>query len=594
MYFILMIPQKKCPLIYDAADQTWLYFSNPHEVLCTSAINNVVPMLEYINSQVNNHSMCAAGFLSYEASPAFDEALTVMVSGNFPLLWFGLYASPERITLPILSTDTINSLPQFAMPVSTLEYCSAIATIRECIAKGETYQVNYTMRLTAQDVPNPWQTFLRMTAAQKASYGAYLETDDHAICCASPEMLFEYRDGIIASRPMKGTEPRGLWSAQDIHQKRLLQKSSKNRAENVMITDMVRNDIGRVAINNTVRVPELFTIEQYPTVWQMTSTVTAQTKASIPEIMKAMFPAASITGAPKASTMNIICGLETSPRHIYTGSIGFILPEKAQFNVAIRTLLVNKHTGAAEYGTGGGITWPSDAEEEYAECRTKTAVLFTPPLPDFSLLETMLWTPEDGVFLLRQHIYRLLSSARYFGFTLNGLIIRNNLADTAGSLPPHAHRIRLTVAADGVPTITAVPFSPAQPSATPIGLSYASSPVDMSNVLLYHKTTQRSMYDKARAGMNDNEDVILWNAQGHVTETSRANIVIHSNGKLYTPPVSSGLLPGTLRAELIRKGVIHERIITRDDMQNAESIFVINALRKWRTAVLTNLHSDPK
>lgn len=580
--------------MYDASDQTWLYFSNPHEVLSVAAINDVVPLLEYINVQVNDHSMCAAGFLSYEAAPAFDEALTVKESNSFPLVWFGLYALPERITLPSLSADTPYCLPKFAMPVSTLEYYSAIASIRKCIARGETYQVNYTMRLRAQDVPNPWETFLRMTAAQKACYGAYLETDEHTICCASPEMLFEYQKGIITSRPMKGTALRGLSSEQDMHQKRLLKESSKNRAENVMITDMVRNDIGRVAINNTVRVPELFTIEQYPTVWQMTSTITAQTKASIPDIMKAMFPGASITGAPKASTMNIICGLETSPRHVYTGSIGFIMPKKTQFNVAIRTLLVNKHTGAAEYGTGGGITWPSDPEEEYAECRSKTAVLFTPPLPDFSLLETMLWTPEEGFFIFRQHLYRLLSSARYFGFTLNGKTIRNSLEDTAGSLPQHPHRIRLTVAADGTYAITAEPFTPAQPGAKTVGLSYASSPVDISNVFLYHKTTQRRLYDEARAGMNDNEDVILWNAQGQVTETCRANIVIHSNGKLYTPPVSSGLLPGTLRAELVRNGVIHERIITRDDMQKAESIFVINALRKWRTAVLTNLHSDPK
>jgi para-aminobenzoate synthetase/4-amino-4-deoxychorismate lyase len=580
--------------MYDATAKTWLYFNNPYEILCATTLAEVIPMLEYVAAKVNQNAVGAAGFLSYEASPAFDKALTVKECSSFPLLWFGLYALPQPIQLPPAQPDNAEAMLQFTMPESEAAYGAAIAAIRECIASGQTYQVNYTMRLTSTHVRNPWNTFLRLSAAQQAEYGAYLETDDYHLCSASPEMLFDYRNGLLTSRPMKGTASRGLWSRHDMQQKKWLQASTKNRAENVMITDMVRNDIGRVAINNTVCVPELFTIERYPTVWQMTSTVTAQTHAIVPEIMAAMFPAASITGAPKASTMGIIRNLETSPRRIYTGSIGFMLPGRAQFNVAIRTLLVNKHSGSAEYGTGGGITWPSDAAEEYAECRAKTAVLFTEPLPDFSLLETLLWTPEEGYYLLRQHMYRLLSSARYFGFSINGKKIRTCLADKANGLPDKVHRIRLTVSADGIPELTATPFTPAHPGMPPLHLSYAAKPVNSSSVLLYHKTTHRTVYDTARAGMNDNEDVILWNTEGHVTETSRANIVIHSNGKLYTPPISCGLLPGTQRAELVRKGVIHERIITRDDLQNADSIFVINALRKWRTAVLTIPHSASK
>jgi para-aminobenzoate synthetase/4-amino-4-deoxychorismate lyase len=325
---------------------------------------------------------------------------------------------------------------------------------------------------------------------------------------------------------------------------------------------MVRNDMGRVAAVGSVQVASLFDVERYPTLWQMTSTVTAKTDVSLGDIMTALFPCASITGAPKPSTMQIIANLETMPRRVYTGCIGFIAPNKrAQFNVAIRTVLIDKEIGEAEYGVGGGIVWDSVSGDEYEECQVKARIL-TERRPDFSLLETLLWTPEEGYFLLEYHLQRLRDSAAYFDFPENVDKIRDGTISCQETML----------------TMTNEP--------QPVRLGIAPTPVDSANPFLYHKTTHRQVYDAARSGCPDCDDVLLWNEQGEITETCIANVVLEFDGELVTPPVRCGLLPGTFRAWLLDQGIVREKVVTIKGLKRSKRIYLVNSVRKWRDAIL--------
>ncbi len=369
-------------VIHDAGLKQWLRFREPEQVIRADCIDQVVPKLELVERTIREQKMYAAGFISYEASPAFDMALHTHSLSSFPLLWFGLYKKPEVIDLSIPSPSLDYTQHEWSPSVSEEEYKVAIARIKSHIARGETYQVNYTMRLRTPFSGNPYSFFLKLVQAQQTNYAAYVDIEQFTICSASPELFFSLSGNQLISRPMKGTTARGCTLIEDRAMAEWLRHSEKNRAENVMIVDMIRNDIGKVADLHSVRVPSLFDVEQYPTVWQMTSTVTATTSASLCDIISALFPCASITGAPKPSTMQIISTLETTPRRIYTGCIGFISPDRTQFNVAIRTVLIDKQIGQAEYGVGGGIVWDSVSSDEYVECQIKARVLTT-NRPDF-------------------------------------------------------------------------------------------------------------------------------------------------------------------------------------------------------------------
>ena len=305
---------------------------------------------------------------------------------------------------------------------------------------------------------------------------------------------------------MKGTASRGYSWATDEASVAWLRQSEKNQAENVMIVDMIRNDMGRVATVGSVSAPRLFDVERYPTVLQMTSTVQSETQASLVEIMQALFPCASITGAPKVRTMQIIADLETEPRGVYTGSIGFIAPDRrVQFNVAIRTVVVDKTSGWAEYGVGSGIVWDSDAEDEYRECRIKASVLTQPP-PEFDLLESLLWDPTDGYFLLERHLQRLQQAARYFVISLDADSAVQALHDYAETLPAQPHKVRLLVSQQGDISVEAAPIDP-DATKRPLRLGLATDPVQTANPFLFHKTTHRTVYDQALASRPDCDDV---------------------------------------------------------------------------------------
>ena len=568
--------QKNEVLLKDGGE--WLRFANPRKVICVERLDEARGALEEVERLVEERGWSAAGFVSYEAAPAFDSALRVLSDGNFPLLWFGLYPAPQVLqTSEVLSGFGNLMALDWRPSVERERYNAAIEKIKDYIARGRTYQVNYTMRLNAEFGGGfgAWDFFQHLAQSQN-KYAAYVDAGRFAICSASPELFFKLDGDKIYSRPMKGTVKRGRTTAEDREQAEWLKASVKNRAENVMIVDMLRNDLGRIAKTGSVHVPDLFAVEKYPTLFQMTSTVQAKTDVSLTEIFAALFPCASITGAPKVSAMNIIAELESTPRKLYTGSVGCILPNrKAQFNVAIRTAIIDKETQSAEYGVGGGVVWDSTSADEYSEALLKARVLTESPRP-FDLLETLLWTPGEGFFLREKHRARMADSADYFGFPFSGEKFDECLNQLeAGFASPR--RVRILLDTSGRFQCEAEDF---QPRKNIFKVRLAEKPINAQDVFLFHKTTRREMYPPAPAGC---DDLLLWNENEELTEFIVGNLVVELDGSLFTPPVSCGLLAGTFRAYLLETGQVRERAIRKDELAQCEKVFLVNSVRKWVT-----------
>ena len=571
------MPQEEIQaLFHDEAHGRWLRFSHPVCVLTATRHDEVVPLLREAEERVERDGVHAAGFISYEAAPAFDPSLPTRLDDRFPLLWFGLFAETASAAGPPEPSPDAHSL-DWRPSITPKEYRTGLRQIRELIRAGDTYQVNFTYRMRAETDQPPWTLFTQLVGDAAPPFAAFVDTGDWSVCSASPELFFRLEGNVIESRPMKGTAARGRWYEDDRERAAALRASAKERAENVMIVDMVRNDLGRIAHGGSVHVPALFTVEQYPSVWQMTSTVGATTHASLTDILKACFPPASITGAPKRRTMEIIAELESTPRRVYTGTVGFLGPgRRAQFNVAIRTALVHRPAGRAEYGVGGGITVDSDTESEFEESRIKAAIL-RPPRPRFDLLETMHWSPQHGFARLPHHLGRLAHSAAYFGFALDLNRVQLELQRTAEGLERKPHRVRLAVARTGAAECTARPLTPEDLAfgETPL----AAAPVDRTNVFLYHKTTDRSVYETALRGRPGAADVLLYNEAGEVTESTIANVAFDFDGALFTPPVRCGLLPGACRAALLDTGRLQERVITVEEALRCPRAYLMNGVR---------------
>lgn len=560
---------------------TWLHFANPYRLISAEKPDEIVPALHEIERLVKINEWHAAGFLSYKAASAFDPALQTRASSGFPYLWFGLYPKPRAVKLPepVGPKEMLNWQPT----VDRRTYNAAIAKIKDHIATGRTYQVNYTMRLQADFTGSPWEFFLQLAQKQN-NHAAYVDTGRYVICSASPELFFQLDGNTITCQPMKGTVGRGRTTKEDRERSEWLQSSTKNRAENVMIVDMIRNDVGRIAKIGSVRVPQLFQIERYPTLWQMTSTVTAETESSFAEILAALFPSASITGAPKVSTMKIIAELESTPRRIYTGSIGYISPErKGTFNVAIRTALIDRESRKAEYGTGGGIVWDSTSADEYAEALLKAHVLVEQPDP-FALLESMLWTPEGGFFLHEKHVARMLHSANYFDIPFTKEKLEEYLKQVSASLRT-PQRVRIFLDQAGKLTSEATSFEP-EPDSDILKARLAEQPVDSNDIFLFHKTTRRAIHESAQAECEECDDVLLYNEAGELTEFTIGNLVAEMDGRLFTPPIACGVLPGTFRAHLMESGQIAERTIRVEQLKDCTRLFRVNSVRKWQRAEL--------
>lgn len=564
-------------------------------VVEASAIEDVVTAIDEIETQARR-GLWAVGFIGYEAAPAFDPDLTVRARGahhrELPLLWFGLY---ER---QLFNPEPEDDLGEYRLSAwewvdTKRHFVDDVETIRRHIIAGDTYQVNYTSRLRARFGGDALAFYHDLAAAQSGGYGTYLDTGRFHIVSASPELFFDrYPSGKgvdrLITRPMKGTIGRGRWVAEDEAQRRALEESEKDRAENLIIVDLLRNDLGRVARFGSVAVTDLLAVERYDTVWQMTSTITGEVDAgvSLRSILTALFPCGSITGAPKVRTMQIISDVESEPRGVYTGAIGFVSPPdasgpRASFSVGIRTVVVDGETGDAEYGIGGGITFDSDPECEYEEATLKAQIL-SYGSSDFELLETMRWHPEAGWYWLQAHLDRLEESGGYFGIGID----RNEVADrleaaVAGS---GESRVRLTVDRRGRISISVTPL--AEDDYRSITLAIDTEPVDTSSPFLFHKTTRRSVYEKARQRHPHADDVLLVNEAGQITETTIANVAVNLDGNWATPPVAAGCLPGVYRRVLLEEGTIHEREIELADLARCDGIALLNSVRLWRPAFL--------
>ncbi len=568
----------------------WLHFTSPKEIFTTNKISEVENILTEVESIVEKEKVWAAGFLSYEASEAFDKAIKSKPGGNFPLIWFGIYNSPaviEEIEKPLLITNEL----LLRKNITDEDYEKAFNKIKFYIEQGDTYQINFTYRLLEEYFIDPWEIFKHLVAQQGNHYSAFVNLKDYSVCSASPELFFYLDNNSIESHPMKGTIERGLTYPDDVAKSNELFNSQKDRAENLMIVDMVRNDLGRIAEISTVQVEKLFNIEKYPTLWQMTSKVKAVTRSSLSRIFRAMFPAASITGAPKINAMKIIDELETTPRKIYTGSIGFIAPSKqSQFNVAIRTLLFDKMNNKIEYGVGGGIVWDSILEKEIKECNTKANIL-KPLIPEFQLLETLLWQPDSSFHLLDLHLERMEKSALYFDFTFDRNLVLEELINFSGGLNNKSYKIRLLLSADGKIKIESSILTNTNTNEVQL-IGLAKSFVSSDNVFLYHKTTNRNVYRNAFSESSGLNDVLLYNERDEITESTIANVGFEKDGKLFTPPVKCGLLAGTYRQQLLEQGIIEEKIIYRNQLNEFDNIYLINSVRgRYKVRIITGNHS---
>jgi para-aminobenzoate synthetase / 4-amino-4-deoxychorismate lyase len=509
----------------------------------------------------------AVGYVSYEAAPAFDAALAVRAGGAMPMARFEVFSgySSEPLPAPARAESISWALPDRS------RYIGAVERIREEIAAGRTYQVNLTARLTAAFAGDAFALYESMRRAQGAGYHAYLELPDFTIASASPELFFAIDGRRIRTRPMKGTRARGRYTAEDDQLARELALSEKDRAENLMIVDLLRNDLGRVAEVGTVDVTSLFEIERYHTVHQMTSRIEARLgeNVSLLDVFDALFPCGSVTGAPKISTMQLIAELESETREVYCGAIGVIEPGRATFSVPIRTVWIERARALACYGTGAGITYDSDAALEYDEIVAKAAVL-TEEWPDFELLETM--RLEQGeIVRLERHLARLMDSASYFGITIDATAARSALSN----LPPTGTgRVRLLVDQTGQPRTELHALEPVERR----DVSVALTPVRSSDRFLFHKTTNRGVYQRHSS---DAWDVLLWNERGEITEFTRGNVVLMLDGELVTPARDCGLLAGCFRAQLLDAGTVREAVIPLTDLGRATSIWFINSVREW-------------
>ncbi|MCE3555004.1 aminodeoxychorismate synthase component I [Pseudonocardia sp. RS11V-5] len=529
----------------------------------------------------------AFGMVTYEAAGGLDPTLATRepVDG-LPLAWFGL--TREAQTAPVVTHGP--RVPYAAGPWvaewDAAAHRAAVETVRARIAAGETYQCNLTTRLTTPVSGDLTRLYRDLALGQRGAHHAYLDTGRFVVASASPELFFETRGDRILMRPMKGTAPRGRTTAEDDEAVARLRGSAKERAENVMIVDLVRNDLARLARPGTVTVPRLLGTERYPTVHQLTSDVTAQLRPGVglTETFRALFPCGSVTGAPKARTMQLIREVEASPRGVYCGAIGVVAPAeqpvRARFSVAIRTVVVDRERGTATYGTGGGVTWGSEPAAEYAELQAKARVLDARP-EDFHLIETM--RHEAGrLRSLDAHLARVRDSATYFGFRFDEAAVRGELiARLTGCADA---RVRLRCYRDGTVGVD-VEDLPA-PGVGPVRLVVDPEPVDATQCWPHHKTSRREPYSVRLARHPGADDVLLVNERGEVTESCTANLAVRLDDEWWTPPLGGGCLPGVERGLLVAAGRLRERALRPGDLLRADELALVSSLRGWRPAAL--------
>ena len=581
-------------VVRDPNNQAWLRFTDCRDIKHATQHEDVVRVIDEVERGARERGLHAVGYVSYEASHAFDGKFEAQ-SIDIPLVAFGLFAHVESVSdaskLTGLAERSIdkrshNGGHEWALSESQISFETKVEKIREHIAAGEVYQINLTSRL-ASTRRIDFSDFLRL--AQDMPYATFLEGDEFSVVSASPELFFSRTDGQVVSKPMKGTVKRGVNNTKDAEVSSWLHASVKNRAENVMITDMVRNDMARLSDKASVNVASLFTVERYPSVWQMTSTVVSKTTPSLTDIFTALFPAASITGAPKHAAMKLITQLEESPREIYTGAIGYVSPcGDAVFNVAIRTAWWQKEFDQTKFGVGCGIIWDSVPTDEFHELDAKARIL-SQPSPDFHLFETMK-VIDQSVSRLPLHLDRLEESARYWNFGFDRASAEHYLIQVLSQVDgSNGARLRLALDRKGGLSHALAPLPVSDPSAAPVQLKLVTTPISSADPFLSHKTSHRVAYARADREAGKHCAPLLFNEQGNVTESSIANLVYQYDGELFTPPVHDGLLPGVLRADLLAQGTIKERSLAVEALAQVEAWWLVNALRGWRRCELMSI-----
>ena len=566
-----------------------LLFEHPARIVRADRPEDVADALAALKEALAS-GLYAAGFFSYELGYVLEPKLADFLppKRSVPLLWFGLYASPRQMTgaqvQNWLTAEAIGNptLGALAHSWDATSYLERFEEVQNKIRAGDIYQLNLTFKAKFNLQGSPLALYRDLRQKQRVAYGGLVDTGDATILSSSPELFIEQDGRVIATRPMKGTAPRAGTLAADDEVRRALAKDVKNRAENLMIVDLMRNDLGRIAALGSVTVTDLFTVETFKTLHQMTSGVRAVLKNNIgmDEVLRAIFPPGSVIGAPKIRAMELIRGLETEPRGVYCGAIGYFAPDgDALFNVAIRTAVISRN-GVGEMGIGSGVVADSDGQKEYAECLLKMKFL-TDPVRRFELIETMLYDAGKGIWLLSGHMKRLANSASYFGFVFDEKRAGEAISDAVRDVKDQRLRVRLLLDEDGKVTVTVTP-QPAPPADAVMRYVVSDTRLNSGDLFLYHKTTRRDVYDCEWAHFSEtlgSDEVIYLNERGELAEGSRTSIFVARGGTLLTPPTMAGVLPGVLRQSLLDNERAVEAALTLDDLNRADDVFLGNSVR---------------
>lgn len=581
-----LVPNDFSPpvVLIDGAHGDCRLYTAPAAVVCANTAAEVQDLFSRIERELRA-GRHAAGYLTYELGYVLEPRLATLLPQHrtLPLAWFGIFDGFQTLRSGEVGGVVSNGGRAWAGALryqcDEIEYGHLFVRIRELIAAGDIYQANLTFRAVFPFIGDPRALYVALRDNARADHCAYVDDGSRQILSLSPELFFEMsKENRIRVRPMKGTAARGGSEAEDSRQRAHLKASEKERAENLMIVDLLRNDLSRISETGSVTVEKLFEVETYPTLHQMTSSIVARRRADVgvTEIVRALFPCGSVTGAPKIRAMEIIRTLEDTPRGVYCGGIGAFAPDgSAMFNVAIRTITIEGNRG--QLGVGGGIVYDSQHRSEYEECLLK-ARYFEVSRKPVELIETLRWSPHEGFVRLGRHLGRLRESARVFGITFDegAAVTALNIAIGQATLPS---RVRLTLGEDGIPAAAAVRLDELS---APWAYTISVHRVRASDVFLRYKTNRREVFDaeSKRAAVEDNaQEVLFLNENGELTEGSRTNIFVKIGGELLTPSIACGLLNGCLRRELIESGICREAVLTRQHLECADQLYVGNSLR---------------
>lgn len=564
-------------------------FDDPVRIIRCDAPEDVPDALAAMaDATADGHYL--AGFLAYELGYVFEPRLLPLLPPHRrqPLIWMGVFPACREIAAgidpPLTPGKPDNTVDGLTLSIDRDAYLAAFERVKAYIAAGDVYQINLTFKHHFQFSGDPVAFYADLRREQRVGHAALIGGGDFHVLSLSPELFLRTQNGQAAMRPMKGTAPRGRTLREDAELRAALAADEKSRAENLMILDLMRNDLGRLAEVGSVTVQDMFRIETFRSLHQMTSGVSAQLRRDIdlPEVIRSIFPCGSVTGAPKIRAMEIIRELEAEPRGVYTGAVGMIAPNgDVDLNVAIRTIMLDDD-GHGELGIGSGIVFDSDGPAEFAESLLK-AQFMTGRAAPFELIETMRWDRDGGFFLLDEHLTRLSESAAYFGFACDADAVRAVLEGVAAALAGPCHRVRLTLDEFGGIDVTNAAIDPPSPDAR-MRYVLAEEATDSTDRFLFHKTTRRQFYDRTRERLNREtgcDEAVFVNERGELTEGSYTNLFVERDGCLLTPPLVCGLLNGTLRRALLSDPdcSIEEAVLLPEDLETADRVYLGNSVR---------------